>query len=164
MGKKSKILYYTVLLVNVVCFILSLLPINFPFFRISFAVSLLLIGLLLIVRAFNYKIDSSLFFGVSLFCFGILNMVLYFADFPANQYWPYYLFSLALASIITGIYFKDKLQLKLFVLFLGFGLISLLFVQELINLGWFIGFMIAWFIGYFVVNIIIFKKKGGNNG
>jgi len=148
----------------VVCFILSLLPINFPFFRISFAVSLLLIGLLLIVRAFNYKIDSSLFFGVSLFCFGILNMVLYFADFPSNQYWPYYLFSLALASIITGIYFKDKLQLKLFVLFLGFGLISLLFVQELINLGWFIGFMIAWFIGYFVVNIIIFKKKGGNNG
>ena len=91
-------------------------------------------------------------------------MVLYFADFPSNQYWPYYLFSLALASIITGIYFKDKLQLKLFVLFLGFGLISLLFVQELINLGWFIGFMIAWFIGYFVVNIIIFKKKGGNNG
>lgn len=159
MGKKSKILYYTVLFVNLACFLLSLLPINFPFFRISFAVTLILIGLLLVARAMNYKIDSSMFFGVALFGFGVINMVLYFADFETKQYWPYYLFTLALASIITGLYFKDKLQLKLFMLFLGFGLISLLFVQSLISLVWFIVLMVVWFVGYFIVNSIIFKRK-----
>jgi len=159
MGKKSKILYYTVLLVNIVCFVLDLLPINFPFFRISFGVSLILIGLLLSVRAFNYKIDSSLFFGVSLLGFGVLNLVLYFTDISPKQFWPYYLFVLALASIITGVYFKDKLQFKLFILFLGFGLISLLFVQNLIKLWLFITIMIVWFVGYFVINIILFKRS-----
>ena len=169
MGKKSKILYYTVLLVNVVCFILDLLPINFPFFRVSFAISLLLIGLLLIVRAFTYKIDSSMFFGVALFCCGILNLVLYFGQtyfaLDINQLWPYYLLSVSLASFVTAVYFKDKLQFKLCLLFLGFGMISLLFVQGLIGLWWFVGFMIAWFVGYFVINIVLFKKKkGANNG
>lgn len=161
MGKKSKILYYTVLLVNIACFILSLLPINFPFFRISFAVSLILIGLMLIVRAFSYKIDSSLFFGVALFGFGVLNMTQYFTKniVPLNQFWPYYLFVLALASIVTGLYFKDKLQLKLFILFMGFGLISLLFVQHLINLILMIILMCVWFVGYFIINIIAFKRR-----
>ncbi len=163
MGKKSKILYYTVLFVNLACFILDLLPINFPFFRISFAVSLILIGLMLIVRSFTLKIDSSMFFGVTLFCCGILNMVSYFGEayysLDINQLWPYYLFSLAFASIVTGIYFKDKLQLKLCVLFVGFGLITLLFVQNLIKLWLMITLMIVWFIGYFVVNIIIFRRR-----
>ncbi len=158
MGKKSKILYYTVLLVNLVCFILDLLPINFPFFRISFAVSLILIGLLLVVRAFSFKIDSSMFFGIVLFEFGILNMVLYFTNIPTKQFWPYYLFALCIASLLTGLYFKDKLQLKLSVLFLGFGLISLIFVQSLIKLWLFIMLMVAWFVGYFVINSILFKR------
>lgn len=163
MGKKSKILYYTVLFVNIVCFILDLLPINFPFFRISFATSLVLIGLLLFVRAITLKIDSSMFFGVVLFCCGVLNFVLYFGQIywalDINQLWPYYLFAVALSSFITFLYFKDKLQFKLFVLFLGFGLISLLFVQSLLNLGWFIGIMVAWFVLYFAVNIIVFKRR-----
>jgi len=159
MGKKSKILYYTVLLVNIVCFILDLLPINFPFFRISFAVTLFLIGLLLIVRSVTYKIDSSMFFGVSLFCFGILNAVMYFTNFATAQFWPYYLFAVALASLITGLYYKDKLQFKLFILFFGFGMISLLFVQKLIVLWLFITLMIVWFIGYFIINSVLFKKN-----
>ena len=74
MGKKSKILYYSVLVVNVICFILDLLPINFPFFRISFALSLMLIGLLLFSRAITLKLDSSMFIGTLLFLFGVLNI------------------------------------------------------------------------------------------
>ncbi len=165
MGKKSKILYYSVLLVNVVCFILDLF-FDFPFFRISFAISLILIGILLIVRAFTLKLDSSMFFGVALFVCGILNFVLYFVqrntDININQFWPYYLFAFALASMCTAIYFKDKLQFKLFILFLGFGLIALLYVQELINLWWLIGLLIVWFVGYFVINIILSKRRNNN--
>ncbi len=168
MGKKSKILYYSVLLVNIICFILDLLPIDFPFFRISFAVSLILIGILLIARAFNLKLDSSMFFGIALFVCGILNFVLYFGqtrfNLDVNQFWPYYLFAIAFASICTAIYFKDKIQFKIFILFLGFGLITLLFVQKLINLWWMIGLIIAWFIGYFVINIIMSKKRSNSDG
>ena len=164
MGKKSKILYYSVLFVNLACFILDLIPgINFPFFRISFAVSLMLIGLLLITRAVSLKLDSSLFIGALLFMFGILNMLLYFGQvynwITVSQIVPYYLFAISLASLITGLYFKEKMQLKIFVLFLGFGLISLLFVQKLLILGWYIGIMIAWFVLYFIVNTILFKKR-----
>lgn len=165
MGKKSKILYYSVLIVNIVCFILDLLPINFPFFRISFAVSLMLIGTLLIVRAFSLKLDSSMFIGILLLLCGILNFMLYFGQtrlgWSTAQFWPYYLFAVAVASLFTGLYFKDRLQLKLFILFLGFGLISLLFVQKLINLWWMIGLLVAWFVLYFVFNIIKGRKKNG---
>lgn len=163
MGKKSKILYYTVLIVNVVCFVLDLLPINFPFFRISFATSLVLIGLLLFSRAISLKIDSSMFCGVLLFSCGILNFVQYFGQIywslDISQLWPYYLFAVSLASFITFAYFRDKLQFKLFILFLGFGLISLIFVQGLINVWWLIALLIVWFVAYFVVNTIVFKRS-----
>ena len=164
MGKKSKILYYSVLVVNLTCFILDLIPgINFPFFRISFAVSLMLIGLLLIARAVTLKLDSSLFIGTLLFLFGILNMLLYFGQvykfMSTAQIVPYYLLSVSLASFITGLYFKEKLQYKICILFLGFGLITLLFVQSLLVLGWYIGLMVAWFVAYFVINIVVFKKR-----
>ena len=168
MGKKSKIFYYSVLIVNIVFFILDLLPINFPFFRLSFSVSLLLIGVLLVIRSVNYKIDSSMFFGVALFGMGLINMAQYFGfayfNLDLNQLWPYYFFALALASIATALYYKSKTQMKLFILFLGFGMISLLFVQKLIVLWAFITLLITWFVGYFVVNIVIFKKKGDKNG
>ncbi len=163
MGKKSKILYYSVLVVNIVCFILDLLPINFPFFRISFAVSLILIGLLLIARAFNLKIDSSMFCGVLLLLCGILNMLLYFGEIywgiTAAIIWPFYLLAVAIASLTTALYFKDKLQLKLFILFLIFSAISMLFAFKLLNLVWFISLMVGWFVLYFVVNIILFKIR-----
>ncbi|MBQ8615695.1 MAG: hypothetical protein IJ415_03935 [Clostridia bacterium] len=164
MGKKSKILYYSVLFVNLACFILDLIPgINFPFFRISFAVSLMLIGLLLITRAVTLKLDSSMFIGTLLLLFGVLNMLLYFGQtyewLTVKQIVPYYLFAIALSSLVTGLYFKEKLQLKLCVLFLGFGAITLLFVLNVIILSWYIGIMIAWFVLYFIVNTILFKKR-----
>ena len=160
MGKKSKIFYSSILIVNVVFFLLDLTPIRFEFFRISFAVTLLLIGIMLAIRAFTLKIDSSLFFGVVLFCCGILNLVVYFAKgLDINQLWPYYLFAVALGSIITAIYFKDKLQLKIFILFLGFGIITLLFVQHLIKLWLMIVLLVVWFVAYFVVNLILYNKR-----
>ena len=164
MGKKSKILYYSVLFVNLGCFILDLIPgINFPFFRISFAVSLMLIGLLLFTRAISLKLDSSMFIGTLLFCFGILNMLLYFGQtynwLTTLHVLPYYLISVAVSSLITGLYFKERLQIKIFILFLGFGLITLLFSLNLLILGWYIGLMAAWFVAYFVANLIIFKKR-----
>lgn len=162
MGKKSKILYFSVLIVNVVCFILDLLPIDFPFFRISFGVSLILIGLLLIVRAVNLKIDSSLFIGLLLLFFGVLNLVLYFGQayfgLNSNELWPYYLFAVSVSSLVTFMYFKDRLQFKISILFLGFGAITLLFVRHLLILWVYIVLMVVWFLMYFIVNSIIYKR------
>ena len=165
---KSKILYYSVLFVNLGCFLLDLIPgINFSFFRISFAVSLILIGLLLITRSLKLKLDSSMFIGIILFCFGIFNGLQYFA-IAFNWLWfitlkivPYYLFSVSLSSLITGVYFKHKLQLKMFVLFFGFGVITLLFSLNLLGLWWYVGIMIAWFVVYFIVNLARFNKRRG---
>ncbi len=166
MGKKSKILYYSVLIVNLGCFLLDLIPgIKFTFFRISFAISLVLIGLLLIVRSVKLKLDSSMFIGIILFWFGVFNALQYFA-IVFNWEWlttlrivPYYLLSISFSSLVTGLYFKHKLQIKLFVLFLGFGVITLLFSLNLLGLKWYIGIMIGWFVAYFVTNSVMFKKR-----
>ena len=160
MGKKSKIFYYSVLVVNVLFFILDWLPLNLPFafFRISFPVSLTLIGILLIIRAVNYKFDSSMFFGVTLALTGALDLVeKLFNSITTSHVWP--LIAIALASLITAIYFKDKLQIKLFVLFFGFGLISILFANNLMPLWLFVTLMIVWFVSYFAYNIIKAKRR-----
>ena len=166
MGKKSKILYYSVLFVNLGCFVLDLIPgINFSFFRISFAVSLFLSGLLLINRSLKLKLDSSMFIGVILMCFGILNGLQYFGIVfdltwvTTKHLIPFYLFAVALASLVTSLYFKDKLQRKIFVLFLGFSLITLLFSLDLLRLLVYVSLMIAWFVVYFIANLVIFKKR-----
>ncbi len=168
MGKKSKILYFTLLFVNIVCFILDFLPlpVEINFFTYSFPASLILIGLLLMIRAFSLKLDSSLFIGVVAILGGFLNILSKlgskFWGWDVNQFWPYYLFAFAIASLVTAIYFKDKLQFKLFVLFLGFGLIVLLFVQHIIVLWAFIVLLIAWFAAYFTFNIIMAKRRKSN--
>lgn len=162
MGKKSKIFYYSVLIVNVVFFILDWLPLNLPFafFRISFPVSLILIGILLINRSVIYKIDSSMFFGVILALTGGIDLLEKLSKSITTWHvWPYYLISIAVASLVTAICYKDKLQIKLFVLFLGFGLISIIFANNLIVLWLYIVLMVVWFVAYFVFNIIMAKRR-----
>lgn len=168
MGKKSKILYFTLLVVNVVCFILDFLPlpVDINFFTYSFPASLVIIGLLLMIRGFSLKMDSSLFIGIVSLLGGVLNVLSKLGvklwQWDINQFWPYYLFAVAIASLVTAIYFKDRLQLKLFFLFLGFGLIVLLFVQNIIVLWLMIVLLVVWFIGYFTINLILAKRRNKN--
>lgn len=162
MGKKSKIFYYSVLVVNVLFFILDLLPLKLPFafFRISFPVSLTLIGILLINRSVIYKLDSSMFFGIVLMLIGGLDLLEKLsATITTWHIWPYYLIAVSLASLVTAIYYKDKLQMKLFTLFLGFGLISIIYANNLIMLWLYIVLMIVWFVGYFTFNILKAKRR-----
>lgn len=162
MGKKSKIFYFSVLFVNIVFFILDWLPLNLPFafFRISFPVSLILIGILLINRSVIYKLDSSMFFGVTLLLTSSIDLVEKLSKkITTWDVWPYYIISISIASLITAICYKDKLQIKLFALFLGFGLISVLFTTGILVLWLYITLMIVWFVAYFVFNIIMAKRR-----
>lgn len=159
MGSKSKILYFTIMFVNVACFVLDLFRFtDFTFFMLSFGISLILIGLLLMIRGFSLKIDSSIFIGILIFICGILQLIAKFRIFEFSQIWPGYIFSAALASIVVSIYFKDKFQLKLFFLFLGLGIIGLLYVMKLYVIWWMIGLMLGWFVLYFIINLIMFRK------
>ncbi len=163
MGKKSKILYFSILGVNLACFILDLFPIDFPFFRISFSLTMMLIGALLFARAVTLKLDSSMFLGISFFLCGLLNGMLYFGgvylDWSANDFWPYYIFAFSFASLITAIYFKEKLMAKVFVLLLGFGFISLCFTMGWIKFWIMITLLIVWFVLYFVFNTFMHKRR-----
>lgn len=162
MGKKSKIFYFSVLFVNIVFFILDWLPLKLPFsfFRISFPVSLILIGILLINRSVIYKLDSSMFFGVTLLLTSTIDLVEKLSNSITTwDVWPYYIISIAIASLVTAICYKDKLQIKLFALFLGFGIISILFTIKILVLWLYIVLMIAWFVAYFVFNIIRAKRR-----
>ncbi|MBR1988326.1 MAG: hypothetical protein IKA36_04715 [Clostridia bacterium] len=166
MGKKSKILYFSILGVNLVCFILDLLPINFPFFRISFSVTMMLIGALLIARAVTLKLDSSMFLGIAFFLCGLLNGLLYFGGvyfgWSANEFWPYYIFAFSFASLCTAIYFKEKVMLKVFLLLLGFGAITLLYSLGIIKFWLMITLLIVWFVLYFTFNTLVHKKRSNN--
>ncbi len=159
MGKKSKILYFSILGVNLACFILDLLPIDFPFFRISFSLTMVLIGALLVARAVTLKLDSSMFLGISFFLCGILNGLMYFLDFNQNAFWPYYIFAFSFASLVTAIYFKEKVMAKVFVLLLGFGFISLCFTMGWIKFWLMITLLVVWFVIYFVFNTIMAKRR-----
>jgi len=162
MGKKSKIFYYSVLIVNVLFFVLDWLPLNLPFafFRISFPVSLTLIGILLINRSVIYKLDSSMFFGIILALTGVLDLVEKLTKTITTAHiWPYYLIAIGIASLVTAICYKDKLQRKLCFLFFGFGLISILFANNLMPLWLFITLMVIWFVSYFAYNIIKAKRR-----
>ena len=90
-------------------------------------------------------------------------MLLYFGQvkgfLTVGKIVPYYLWSVSISSLVTALYFKDRLQFKICILFLGFGLITLLFSLKQLLLGWYIGIMLAWFVLYFIVNIILFKKR-----
>ena len=94
---------------------------------------------------------------------GLLNGVSYIGNayfgLDVNQLWPYYLFAIAIASFVTSVYFKDRLQGKLCVLFLGFGAITLLYIQKIILLWLFIVLMIVWFIAYFAFNVVQAKRR-----
>lgn len=162
MGKKSKIFYFSVLFVNIVFFILDWLPLNLPFafFRISFPVSLILIGILLINRSIIYKLDSSMFFGVTLLLTSTIDLIEKLSkSITSWDVWPYYIVSIAIASLITAICYKDKLQIKLFALFLGFGLLSILFTTGVLVLWLYITLMIVWFVAYFIFNIVKAKRR-----
>ena len=159
MGKKSKILYFSILGVNLACFILDLLPINFPFFRISFSVTMMLIGALLFARAVTFKLDSSMFLGISFFICGVLNGLMYFMDLNQNIFWPYYIFAFSLASLVTSIYFKEKVMLKVFLLLLGFGVITLCFTMGWIKFWLMITLLVVWFVVYFIFNTLMHKRR-----
>ena len=108
MNKKTSIFYITTVAVAVACLILDLIfpDISFSFLGICFALTMLVYGICLILRGFKFKIDSSLFLGITIFVFGIITTMTYFTPWGYFKLWHFLLLGFSLASFITGLYFK----------------------------------------------------------
>lgn len=160
MNKKTSIFYITTVAVAVACLILDLIfPNNsFSFLGICFAITMLIYGICLIIRGFNFKIDSSLFLGIIIFVFGIISTMTYF-NFSYFDLWHYLLLGTSLSSFITGIYFKTNAQKKLAILFLGLFVLAFLFQIDIYNIWIMIISMLVFVIGFIIVNNILHNRR-----
>lgn len=161
MNKKTNIFYIVTVAVAIICLVLDLIfPNNtFSFLGICFAITMLVYGVCLIIRAFNFKIDSSLFLGIIIFAFGVISMMTYFTPWGYFDLWHYMLLGISLASLITGMYFKVKFQKKLSILFLGLFVLAHLFQINLYKWWILIICIIVWLIGFIVVNNILHDRR-----
>ena len=161
MNKRTNIFYITTVVVAIVCLILDLIfPNNtFSFLGICFALTMLVYGFCLIVRGVRFKIDSSLFLGISIFVFGVISTMTYFTPWGYFRLWHYLLLGMSLASFVTGIYFKTNVQKKLAVLFLGAFVLAFLFQISLYNVWIMLILMSVWLIGFIIVNNILHNRR-----
>ena len=163
MKKKTSIFYLVTIVVAIVCLILDLIYPNnsFSFLGICFALTMLVYGICLIMRGFQFKIDSSLFLGIVIFTFGIISTMTYFTEYGYIDLWHYILLGIGLASLITGMYFKSILQKKLAILFIGLFIIALLFQRALYKWWIMILLMLGLIVCFVIVNNILHNRRKG---
>ena len=161
MNKKTNIFYITTVAVAIICLILDLIfqDLSFSFLGICFALTMLVYGICLIIRGFNFKIDSSLFLGIIIFVFGIISTITSFTDFGYFDLWHYLLLGASLASVVTGIHFKINFQKKLSILFLGLFILAFLSQIDLYNVWIMLLAWGVWLIGFIVVNNILHNRR-----
>lgn len=161
MNKKTSIFYFATVGVAIVCLILDLIfPNNsFSFLGICFAITMLVYGLCLIIRGFQFKIDSSLFLGVIILAFGIISTLTYFTIYSYFDLWHYILLGISLAMFVVGIYFKAVTQKKLAILFMGLFVIALLFQLKLYKWWIMLLIMLTLTIGFIIINNILHNRR-----
>ena len=161
MHKKTSIFYITTVAVAIICLLLDLIfPNNsFSFLGICFAITMLVYGFCLVVRGFNFKIDSSLFLGIAIFVFGVISIMTYFTPWGYLDLWHYVFLGLSLASFVTGIYFKTNGQKKLALLFLGMFILAFLFQVNLYNIWIMFVTIIVWVLGFIIINNILHNRR-----
>lgn len=161
MNKKISIFYISTVIVAVVCLILDLIFTNnsFSFLGICFGITMLVYGLCLIIRGLQLKIDSSLFLGIVIVCFGIVALLNDFATYNYLDLWHYFLLGLSLASFITGVYFKTNAQKKLSILFLGMFILALLFQMRIFNIWIMLISIFVWSLVFIVGNNICSNRR-----
>lgn len=161
MNKKTSIFYITTVAVAVACLILDLIfPNNtFSYLGICFALTMLVYGICLIVRGVRFKIDSSLFLGVTILVFGVISIMTYFTPWGYFDLWHYIILGAGLASLIAGIYFKSAGLKKLTILFVGLFVFALLFQINLYKWWVMLIIMLVWIIGFLMVNNILHNRR-----
>ncbi|MFQ6724481.1 MAG: hypothetical protein ACLRFE_04050 [Clostridia bacterium] len=161
MNKRTNIFYITTVAVAIICLVLDLIfqDNSFSFLGICFALTMLAYGLCLIIRGFNFKIDSSLFLGIVILSFGIISLLTYFSGLGYFELWHYILLGLSFASFVTGIYFKTNFQKKLSLLFLGIFIITFLFQIDIYNVWIMLISILVWIVIFIITNNILHNRR-----
>lgn len=161
MNKKTNLFYIITVAVAIICLILDIVfPKNsFSFLGICFSITMLIYGICLIIRGFQFKIDSSMFLGIVIFIFGIISTMTYFTSWGYLDLWHYLLLGISLASYITGIYFKINTHKKLAILFLGLFILAFMFQIDIYNIWIMFVSMLVWLIGFIVINNILHNRR-----
>lgn len=103
----------------------------------------LFIGVSMAVKAFIFTSDSSLWLSVLLVLVAISIFSFNYLSLSFNNYWPVILTVVSVASIITGLVFKEMYQIKIFLTLLYFSVPCYLFSLGFIESWVFVLLLIA---------------------
>lgn len=151
--RKSDIIVFGLNFALFIAVLITLFTKTYSATYILVVVNFALIGLYLIMRSLVYKIDSSLFLGVTTILISVLASLFFFTSIPQNNLWPFFVLILAISAFVVGMYFKDKIQLGLFFDFIGIFVVCLLVGLGLINAWWLLLLIPVWIV------LSVFIKK-----
>lgn len=160
--KKSVILR----IATIICLVLCVFFIFFSIFHIKnydlwFFVFCFFMGVIMDVKSVLFRTDSACYLGLLLTMVGISGFLCYY--FNVDYKYFYILSAVALASIFTFFFTKQKFQFFTGVLFAASGGIAFLYSNKIINLAIFLAIYLSFlFIFFFVCAILLiryFKKS-----
>ena len=141
--KKTTILrssFILLFLLYIVIFILSLTIVKIPnlwFFAFCFFV-----GLQLMIKSFLFKLDSSCYFGVTLFLVGIFYFHSIYFNI-VNFYSVFIELSFSISSFVVYVIFKQPFQFFISLSLFFVAIITLIFILNLISLWIFLAFILV---------------------
>ena len=155
--KKSKILKASA----IINFLFALFFLLFTFFYFKrydfwFFIVCFYFGVYLLSKGGLFISDSSVYFGSILFFIGISGCLVHIFNITISI--PFYLFSFAIASIITLLFFREIYHIYLALLFVVEGLLVYLFQAKIINLVLFLLLNAILFFIFLIYCVIIFRK------
>ena len=84
--------------------------------EIWFSVGVIILGFNSLLKSWFFQLDSSLYIGSMLIFIGIASLIQNFFMIDLSFFYPWYIFSLAFASLMVFSIFRQKIHFKLFVI------------------------------------------------
>lgn len=106
---------------NIITFLCYLVTLAYFFIigkplEIWFSVGVIILGFNSLLKSWFFQLDSSLYIGSMLIFIGIASLIQNFFMIDLSLFYPWYIFSLAFASLMVFSIFRQKIHFKLFVI------------------------------------------------
>ena len=121
-----------------------------------FSLACVMISFWCFLKAYYFNLDSSLFLGCFLFFSGFLAILRYFVVLPHNLSVFCYVLSVALALLITGVFYKKKLHYRISFILLLEDFLILLYSYNILTL---LSFIILSSIMVLIGELYVFKRN-----
>lgn len=129
-----------------------------------FPVLIMSLGVSLLIKAIIFRSDSSTWFGSLLVFNGSVLFASFYLPYNYTVLWPTLFSSIAFASLMVGIFFRDWLHYKIASFLIIISISFYLYAFNIINLWWFLGaffltLIVAVFVGSLIPERIYLNKK-----